>query len=83
MSAERGEGASWGEGGGEQGRGSRDLCVERVAAREQREAARPIIDWALLGEHGSEFSRHFQHISLPFQAARRSATQSPRPSKEK
>lgn len=50
---------------------------------EQREAARPIIDWALLGEHGSEFSRHFQHISLLFQAARCSATQSPWPSKEK
>lgn len=50
--------------------GSRDLCVERVAAREQRETARPIIDGALLGEQVLEFSRHFQHISPPFQAAR-------------
>lgn len=49
---------------------SRDLCVERVAAREQRETARPIIDGALLGEQGLEFSRHFQHISLLFKAAR-------------
>lgn len=56
--------------------GSRDLCVERVAAREQRETARPIIDGALLGEHGLEFSRHFQHISPPFQAARCSAQSS-------
>lgn len=49
--------------------GSRDLCVERVAAMEQRETARPIIDGTLLGELGLEFSRHFQHISPLFQAA--------------
>lgn len=55
---------------------SRDLCVERVAAREQRETARPIIDGALLGEQGLEFSRHFQHISPLFQAARCNAQSS-------
>lgn len=43
--------------------------MERVAAREQREPARPIIDGALLGEQGPEFSRHFQHISPLFRAA--------------
>lgn len=68
--------------------GSRDLCVERVAAREHRETARPIIDGALLGEQGLEFSRHFQHISLLFQAARCNAQSaafdhSPQPSKDK
>ncbi len=56
--------------------GSRDLCVERVAAREQRETARPIIDGTLLGEQGLEFSRHFQHISPLFQAARCNAQSS-------
>lgn len=50
--------------------GSKDLCVESVAAREQRETARPIIDGTLLGEQGLEFSRHFQHISPLFKAAR-------------
>lgn len=50
--------------------GSRDLCVEWVAAPEQRETARPIIDGALLGEQGLEFSRHFQHISTLFLTAR-------------
>lgn len=72
-----------GKGGGEAGSGSRDLCVERAAAREQRETAGPIIDGALLGEHGPEFSRHLQHISPLCQAARRSATQTPRLSEDK
>lgn len=56
--------------------GSRDLYVERVAAREQRETAGPVIDGAPLGEHGPEFSRLLQHISPLVQAARRSATRS-------
>lgn len=30
--------------------GGRDLCLERVAEREQRETASPIIDGALLGK---------------------------------
>lgn len=54
--------------------------MERVAAREQRETARPIIDGTLLGEQAWSFPG----ISSIFhRCSKRRPRQSPQPSKDK